>query len=86
MLWFLHLASDAGLIVQAYEGRAKATGEMLASWASRFLEATLCREVTLHSGSNLDVADQLHEKVYDFCFIARSVNSPVRYVAKFWLY
>ena len=83
MLWFMHLASDAGLIIQSYEDRAEATGEMLATGASRFLAATLCPEITLQNGSDLNVADQFHEKVHDFCFIARSFSFPAQNAAKY---
>ncbi len=83
MLWFLHLASDAGIVVEAYEDHAEATGETLPNGASRFLEAVLCPVITLQNGNDPDKADGLHKKVHDFCFIARSVNFPVRFAAKY---
>ncbi len=83
MLWFLHLASDSGIVVEAYEDHAEATGETLPNGASRFLEAVLCPVITLQNGNDPDKADGLHKKVHDFCFIARSVNFPVRFAAKY---
>jgi len=81
MLWFLHLASDAGIVVETYEDHAEATGETRPNGASRFLEAVLCPVITLQSGNDPDKADGLHKKVHEFCFIARSVNFPVRFAA-----
>ena len=49
----------------------------------RFLEAVLCPVITLQNGNDPDKADGLHKKVHDFCFIARSVNFPVRFAAKY---
>ena len=37
MLWYLHLASEAGLCVQAYQDHPIAQGETLANGASRFV-------------------------------------------------
>ena len=39
MLWFLHLASDAGIAVQSYEDDPLAVGETDSAGASRFLRA-----------------------------------------------
>ncbi|BFO09070.1 hypothetical protein GGER_15800 [Serratia rubidaea] len=36
MLWYLHLASDAGITVVAYQDSPVATGEVLKSGAGRF--------------------------------------------------
>ena len=83
MLWFLHLASDAGVSVLSYEDQPLALGETLSSGASRFLECTLRPRIAVAKGVNLHVANQLHSKVHDYCFIARSVNFPVYFDAKY---
>ena len=41
MLWYLHLASDAGIAVSAYTDDPVGHGESLPSGAGRFLAATL---------------------------------------------
>ncbi len=41
MLWYLHLASDAGIVVHSYTDSPLGLGETLASGAGRFLHATL---------------------------------------------
>jgi organic hydroperoxide reductase OsmC/OhrA len=83
MLWFLHLASDAGVIVTGYEDDPLATGETDATGASRFLHATLRPRISVAQGTDLKGADALHAKVHDYCFIARSVNFPVAYKARY---
>lgn len=85
MLWFLHLASDAGIAVQAYEDDPLAVGETDAQGASRFLRATLRPWITVPAGTDLTVADALHGQVHKTCFIARSVNFPVAYKARYRL-
>lgn len=76
MLWFLHLASDAGLIVTAYTDRPEGIGESQPSGAGRFLSATLRPQITLAQGSP-DDANAVHARIHEVCFIARSVNFPV---------
>lgn len=82
MLWFLHLASSAGIVVTDYVDNPTAVGETLPNGAGRFLSATLRPTITISSG-DAAVADTLHHKVSEFCFIARSVNFPVTYAATY---
>ncbi|MGR3518756.1 MAG: OsmC family protein [Roseovarius sp.] len=83
MLWFLHLASDAGIAVTAYADEPLAVGETDAAGASRFLRATLRPRITVARGTDLQRADALHARVHEYCFIARSVNFPVEYRARY---
>jgi len=83
MLWFLHLASDAGIVVTAYEDDPLAVGETDAQGASRFVRATLRPLITVVRGGDLHMADALHARVHDYCFIARSVNFPVSCAARY---
>lgn len=83
MLWYLHLASDAGIAVQAYADDPLAVGETDAQGASRFLRATLRPVIELPRGSDLARADALHHEIHKTCFIARSVNFPVTYKARY---
>jgi organic hydroperoxide reductase OsmC/OhrA len=83
MLWYLHLASDAGIVVLAYEDDPVAVGETLPSGAGRFLSATLRPRITLAPGADLAVADALHGRIHDTCFIARSVAFPVGIEARY---
>ena len=79
MLWFLHLASNAGVIVEAYEDNAVGIGESEPSGKGRFVEAILKPRITVAPGTDTQKADEIHHDIHNHCFIARSVNFPVRY-------
>lgn len=85
MLWYLHLASNAGLVVLAYEDAPLGVGENAPSGAGRFLRAVLRPRIVLAAGSDLAVADAIHARIHEVCFIARSVNFPVSYEASYEL-
>lgn len=83
MLWYLHLASDTGIAVQAYQDDPLAVGESLPSGAGRFLRVTLRPVITVPDGTDLARADAIHHEIHKTCFIARSVNFPVSYAATY---
>ena len=83
MLWYLHLASEAGIKVLAYEDDPVGHGESEPSGAGRFTGATLRPRVTVAAGTDLKRAEQVHHEIGKVCFIARSVNFPVRYEPRF---
>jgi len=83
MLWYLHLASVAGIVVTAYEDAPEGVGETAPDGAGRFLRATLNPVITLEAGSDTARADAIHGEVHRYCFIARSVNFPVSYNARY---
>ncbi|TXI03202.1 MAG: OsmC family peroxiredoxin [Rhizobium sp.] len=77
MLWYLHFASDAGIVVLSYEDRPIGTGEVGPGGAGRFISATLRPRISLRPGADLDVANAIYHRIHEVCFIARSVNFPV---------
>lgn len=83
MLWYLHLASDVGIAVQGYVDDPVAVGESLPSGAGRFLSAALRPVITVPDGTDLAKADAIHHEIHKTCFIARSVNFPVTYEARY---
>jgi hypothetical protein len=83
MLWYLHLASNAGIVVTGYRDDPIGQGETLPNGAGRFLAAVLRPKISVQEGADLRLAGELHHKVHDFCFIARSVNFPVSYDSTF---
>ena len=83
MLWYLHLASNAGIVVTGYRDDPVGQGETLPNGAGRFLSAVLRPKISVQEGVDLEFAGELHHKVHDFCFIARSVNFPVSYEPTF---
>ncbi|MEM7505199.1 MAG: OsmC family protein [Pseudomonadota bacterium] len=76
MLWFLHLGMEAGLVVEAYEDQARAEMAMNPDGSGRFTQAMLRPHVTISAGDT-SVADEVHHKAHEVCFIARSVNFPI---------
>ncbi|TBR39911.1 MULTISPECIES: OsmC family protein [Dyella] len=77
MLWYLHLASVAGVVVTAYLDEA--TGTMAVDdHGGRFTEVVLHPQVTIAAGSDPAKAEAAHEAAHHACFIANSVNFPVR--------
>ena len=83
MLWYLHLASDAGIAVQEYSDDPLAVGETDKTGASRFLRATLRPLIVIPEGTDEARADAIHHQIHKTCFIARSVNFPVSYAAEY---
>lgn len=81
MLWFLHLASEAGWVVHSYVDRATATMRVNPDGSGQFTKATLHPEVTISAGDP-DLSDRLHDKAHKMCFISRSLNFPVTCTAK----
>ncbi len=77
MLWYLHLCSEAGIVVSAYRDQAEGTLELGADGSGRFTAATLRPHVRLQAGDP-EVALRLHDAAHRRCFIANSVNFPVR--------
>lgn len=77
MLWYLHFAADAGIVVTAYVDDPIGFGEVSAGGAGRFLRAELRPTITVAAGTDLTRAAALHRRIHEVCFIARSVNFPV---------
>lgn len=81
MLWFLHLCSDAGVHVYAYTDEA--TGIMLENTdgSGRFTEVVLRPIVEIRNPAHVKYMTELHQQAHQRCFIANSVNFPVRHEA-----
>lgn len=80
LLSYLAVCSRAGIVVTAYEDDA--SGEMtLIDGKIRFREVTLHPRVTIADAARIDEALALHERAHAECFIANSVNFPVRHEA-----
>jgi organic hydroperoxide reductase OsmC/OhrA len=83
MLWYLHLASSAGIVVVGYRDEPIGVGETSPNGAGRFLRATLRPTITVKAGADLARAAAIHDEIHAFCFIARSVSFPVSYEPTF---
>ena len=83
MLWYLHLASQAGIVVMAYRDTAVGVGESTPDGAGRFIGAILRPHIVVDDGADLARAEAIHHEIARVCFIARSVNFPVSYEPTF---
>ena len=78
MLWFLHLCADAGITVRAYRDDAGGRMHVNADGSGQFEYVTLRPEVTIDEQERAGELRGVHERAHELCFIARSVNFPVR--------
>ena len=79
MLWYLHLCAVNGVAVTAYEDCAEGVMREQPGGDGQFIEVILAPEVTLAPGTDLERAHALHAEANAKCFIANSVNFPVRH-------
>ena len=79
MLWYLHLCAEAGIIVTDYIDYATGTMVETASCGGHFTEVTLNPVITVTEIAMIEKANELHEQAHKRCFIANSVNFPVRH-------
>lgn len=79
MLWYLHLCASAGVVVTSYSDDAHGTMAEDAGGGGRFTEAVLRPQVTVASPDMTAAAAALHKEAHARCFIANSVNFPVRH-------
>jgi len=77
MLSYLHMATVAGVVVTAYTDAAEGT-MTTAGDGGRFAEVVLHPIVTISASSDPTRAAAAHETAHHACFIANSVNFPVR--------
>ena len=78
MLSYLHACATNGVVVTDYVDTAR--GTMVADReGGHFTEVVLAPRVTVSSPDMLAAAERLHEDAHRACFIASSVNFPVRH-------
>jgi organic hydroperoxide reductase OsmC/OhrA len=79
MLWYLHLCAEAGVTVTSYADEARGLMAEDADGGGRFTEVVLRPRVTVASAAMIEAATALHAGANAKCFIASSVNFPVRH-------
>lgn len=85
MLWYFHLCAVKGVVVTAYEDAAEGTmveapgpGDIPGDIRGRMTEVVLHPKVTITAESDPEKARGLHERAHHECYIANSMNFPVR--------
>jgi organic hydroperoxide reductase OsmC/OhrA len=77
MLAYLHIATMAGVTVTAYADASEGSMETSGN-GGHFTEVVLRPVVTIAAGSDPVQAEAAHADAHHACFIAASVNFPVR--------
>jgi organic hydroperoxide reductase OsmC/OhrA len=78
MLEYLHRCADARVVVTGYVDHARGTMAEVGE-GGRFTEVVLRPEVSVASPTMVEAATALHAAAHRACFIANSVNFPVRH-------
>lgn len=81
LLSYLHACVSAGVVVTAYHDDA--SGVMLEDGrgGGAFAEVILRPSVTVADAGMVEAALRAHDQAHEWCFIANSVNFPVRHEA-----
>lgn len=79
LLSYLHCCASAGVVVTDYRDEASGTMAEDTHGGGRFTEVVLRPRVTVADPAMRKQAGQLHEQAAERCFIASSVNFPVRH-------
>jgi len=74
MLWYLHLCSEAGVIVIDYFDKATGIMAETSNGGGQFVVLTLNPNVSVKELWMIDKANKLHKKANELCFITNSVN------------
>ena len=78
MLWFLHLCADAGLVVERYDDAPEGTLVETPDGGGHFSDVVLHPRVSFRGDAEPGLIRQLHERAHALCFLANSMNFPVR--------
>lgn len=78
MLWYLNLCAGAHIVITDYADKAVGVMVVTGDGGGHFTEVTLKPAVTLTKDADLTLAEELHHKAHRLCFIANSMNFPVR--------
>jgi organic hydroperoxide reductase OsmC/OhrA len=80
LLWYLHLCADAGIVVVDYVDEAHGTMVEAEDGGGHFTEAVLRPKVSITRAEQVERALALHEEAHRKCFIANSLNFPVKHL------
>ena len=79
LLQYLHLCAVAGVVVLEYEDQPEGTMVETPDGGGHFTEVTLKPTVKVAEAAMIEPANSLHQRAHELCFIARSVNFPVKH-------
>ncbi len=79
MLWYLHLCAVEGVVVEQYIDNATGKMEEKKDGSGQFTEIVLHPRVVVTNESMISKATELHAVANQMCFIANSVNFPIKH-------
>jgi organic hydroperoxide reductase OsmC/OhrA len=79
MLWYLNLCAAEGIVVTEYVDHAHGTMVESPDGGGHFVEVVLRPAIRITQADRIAAAERLHEQAHHKCFIANSVNFPVRH-------
>ncbi|MCR2816032.1 OsmC family protein [Microbacterium jiangjiandongii] len=79
LLSYLHACVQAGVVVTAYRDEARGVLVQDGRGGGAFREVVLRPQVTVADPSMVEAALAAHAQAHEWCFIANSVNFPVRH-------
>ena len=78
MLTYLALCGQKGIRVTAYDDDAEGTIDRIAPGRIKFVDAVIRPRVRVADAKDVESAKALHHDAHERCFVAASVNFPVR--------
>ncbi|MEV8024543.1 OsmC family protein [Microbacterium sp. NPDC080220] len=81
LLSYLHACVTVGVVVTSYEDDTTGTMTLDGRGGGSFREVTLHPRVTVADAAMVPAAEAAHRQAREWCFIANSVNFPVRHEA-----
>lgn len=79
LMSYLHVCAVNGVVVTGYTDNATGSMDTFSDGSGHLTEVVLHPEVTVRDASMVDKAQELHRQANKLCFIANSVNFPVRH-------
>ncbi|MFJ4224779.1 OsmC family protein [Microbacterium sp. NPDC089695] len=81
LLSYLHACVTAGVVVVSYRDDASGLMRENGAGGGAFVEVMLRPQVVVADASMIDAAEKAHAQANEWCFIANSMNFPVRHEA-----
>ena len=82
LLSYLHACVEAGVVVESYSDEATGLMTEAGRGGGAFTEVVLHPRVVVAEASMIPAAQAAHAQAHEWCFIANSVNFPVRHDAE----
>jgi organic hydroperoxide reductase OsmC/OhrA len=79
LLWYLGLCATGDVVVVGYQDHADGVMATTEDGGGHFELVTLRPVVAVADASMTEAATELHDRAHELCFIANSVNFPVRH-------